>query len=74
MAGLTAAHVEALGGETAILDNFESATERMKPDQLRGLDWPKLVVEARVHVQKDAEATRERLFKRVWVFGKAIRG
>ena len=56
-AGLSAAHIDALGGATAFLDRIEAAAEGMKPDQLRRLDWEAMVIEARVLVQAAVENT-----------------
>ncbi len=64
-AGLSAAHIDALGGETALLDRIEAAAEGMKHDQLRRLDWEAMVVEARVLVQTAVENTRASLLDKL---------
>ena len=64
-AGLSAAHIDALGGATAFLDRIEAAAEGMKPDQLRRLDWEATVIEARVLVQAAVENTRASLLDKL---------
>ena len=64
-AGLSAAHIDALGGATAFLDRIEAAAEGMKPDQLRLLDWEAIVIKARVLVQATVEDTRASLLDKL---------